>query len=106
MLCLEKSSHEVVAEADPTNREIAKELQVCLDRSAAGGEALEYRNHAFQDERSLHSERMTTWMFPKIGVPQNAWFIMEKPLKWMIWGYPYFWKHPHGFTIITVVTSL
>lgn len=39
--------------ADPTNREIAKELQVCLDRSAAGGEAaLEYRNHAFQDERS------------------------------------------------------
>lgn len=46
------------SEADPTNREIAKELQVCLDRSAAGGEAaLEYRNHAFQDERSLHSER-------------------------------------------------
>ncbi len=20
-----------------------------------------------------------TWMFPKIGVPQNGWFIMEKP---------------------------
>ena len=29
-----------------------------------------------------------------------GWFIMENRktvLKWMIWGYPYFWKHPyHG----------
>ena len=37
------------------------------------------------------------WMFPKIGVPQNGWFIMEKLLKWMIWGYHYFWKHPYGY---------
>ena len=38
------------------------------------------------------------WVFPKIGVPQNGWFIMENPktlLKWMIWGYPYFRKHPY-----------
>ena len=21
------------------------------------------------------------WMFPKIGVPQNVWFIMENPIK-------------------------
>ena len=34
------------------------------------------------------------WVFPKIGVPQNAWSIMENSLKWMIWGYTYFWKHP------------
>ena len=34
------------------------------------------------------------WVFPKIGVPQNGWFIMETLFKWMIWGYPYFWKHP------------
>ena len=36
------------------------------------------------------------WVFPKIGVPQNGWFIMETLFKWMIWGYPYFWKHPNG----------
>ncbi len=36
------------------------------------------------------------WMFPKIVVPQNGWFIMETLLKWMIWGYHYFWKHPDG----------
>ncbi len=27
------------------------------------------------------------WVFPKIVVPQNGWFIMENPMnKWMIWG--------------------
>ncbi len=30
------------------------------------------------------------WMFPKIGVPQNGWFIQKKLLKWRIWGYHYF----------------
>ncbi len=34
-------------------------------------------------------------VFPKIGVPKNGWFISWKTLlKWMFWGYPYFWKHP------------
>ena len=35
------------------------------------------------------------WVFPKIGVPQNGWFIPENHIKWMILGYPYFWKHPY-----------
>ena len=46
---------------------------------------------------------LTIWLFPRIMVPQNGWFIiykviMEKPyLKWMILGaHPYFWKHPHS----------
>ena len=33
-------------------------------------------------------------MFPKIGVPQIGWFIMENSLKWMIWGYHYFRNPP------------
>ena len=34
------------------------------------------------------SQSHNIWVFPKIVVPQNGWSIM-------IWGYPYFWKHPY-----------
>ena len=36
------------------------------------------------------------WVFPKIGVPQNGWFIMENPIKmgWFRGKTHYFRKHP------------
>ena len=37
------------------------------------------------------------WVFPKIGVPQNGWSLRKTLLELMIWGYPYFWKHPYVF---------
>ena len=36
------------------------------------------------------------WVFPKIGVPQNGWFIMENSIKMDDLGYHYFRKHPYA----------
>ena len=36
-------------------------------------------------------------VFPKNnGTPEWMVYFMENPMnKWMIWGYPDFWKHPY-----------
>ena len=48
-----------------------------------------------QESWAGFSALIPRWVFPKIGVPQNGWFIMKTLLKLMIWGYHYIWKHPY-----------
>ena len=33
-----------------------------------------------------------------MGDPQNGWFVVENPMKWMMLGYPHFRKPPHHET--------
>ena len=51
-------------------------------------------NKLFFLSHAIQKAPVTCWVFPKIGVPQNVWFIMENPITMDVWGYHYFWKHP------------
>ena len=41
-------------------------------------------------------------MFPKIGVPQNGWFIMENPIKMDDLGVPLFLETPKCLFLLSV----
>ena len=47
------------------------------------------------------------WVFPKIVVPQNGWFIMENPIKMDdLGGNPYFRKHQYGSDLSSHLLTL
>ena len=58
--------------------------------------------YQLHDSKSRRSDRkkiivedpiwLIIWVFPKIKVPQNGWFMMENLIKMDDWGYHYFWK--------------
>ena len=48
------------------------------------------------DGSEIRRENQLIWVFPKIRVPRNGWFITENPIRMDDLGYHYFWKHPYG----------
>ena len=68
-----------------------------LDMSCENMMRVLVADHIFGHTMFISSKKKVSrciWVFPKIVVPQNGWFIMENPIKWMIWWYHYFRKHP------------
>ena len=49
-----------------------------------------YSNLGPATENTTKSDMTLTWWFPKIGVPQNGWFIMENSIKMDDLGVPLF----------------
>ena len=50
-------------------------------------------SHIFGTIRPKYVISSSKRRFPKMGVSQNGWLIMENPKQtWMIWGYPHFGK--------------
>ena len=47
------------------------------------------------DDSLLLLEQVTIWVFPKIVVPQNGWFIMETPIKNGCFGGTTIFGNPH-----------
>ena len=103
MLCIDIFQISHISSSNPTNLgEMMLILFTYLDLPVVVYPRLSVEFMGAKKTPSLRLQFLTPswrWVFPKIGVPQYGWFIMEKPMnKWMIWGEnPLFSETPRCF---------
>ena len=67
------TSPQVIVQIDLKGGKMCRRYITILGKSVNMNKSSEIENQ--------HANQKCRWVFPKIGVPQNGWFIIENPLK-------------------------
>ncbi len=60
---------------------VQRRLNIILPRALLGGGIVSHVLHYFVSCSTWLNKYLYIWVFPKIGIPQNGWFIRENPIK-------------------------